>query len=59
MPAAQGNRELVADLAAQGPQLGKANVMGIRGRASADQAWLGGYKSEMLLVANATRLREG
>ena len=57
--AAQRNGELIADLAAKGAVLGKAQVMGITGRAVADQARLLGHEPNVLLVANAARLGMG
>ena len=40
MVAAEGYGELIADFQAQGPGLGKAQMMRIRWLAPADQAWL-------------------
>ena len=56
MSAAQRNRELVTDLAAERPVLGKAQVMGIAGLTSADQAGCLGDKPHMIAIANAARL---
>src|SRR5262249_33094868 len=51
MQSANRNRELVAHFAANGAQLGKAEVMCVARPAAADQARSRGDKSEMLLVA--------
>ena len=50
MAAAQGHGELVADFKAQGPGLGKAQMMRIARLASANEAGLGGDVSQMGLV---------
>jgi hypothetical protein len=55
---AQRDRKLVARLTAQRSALRKAQVMGIRGSASANQAGLLGHISNMLTVTNPTRLRQ-
>ncbi len=56
--AAQRNGELVTRLAAKRPRLRNTQVMGIGRLAAADQARLVGDKSQMVLVADAPRLRE-
>ena len=45
------NGKLIADLASQGPRLGKAQMVGVCGRSTADQAWLPGHELAMVLVA--------
>ena len=45
------NRELVADLAAEGPRLGKTQMVGIGRRSAAHQAGLGGNELAVILVA--------
>ena len=51
---AEGHSELVTDFAAQCRRLGKAQVMGIGGTPTADQAGLPGNRSDVVAVANAT-----
>ena len=58
MSAAQRDRELIADLAAEGAGLRKANMMGIAGLAPAHEARLQAYEVPMLLVAIAPWLTE-
>jgi hypothetical protein len=56
--AAKGNRELVADPAAQGARLGKSQVMGVRRPASAQDARLRGYELQMRSIAVAARFAQ-
>ena len=49
---AERNSELVADLAAQRPALGKAQVMGIAGLPATNQAGLLGDMPEVAAIAN-------
>src|SRR5215831_10971186 len=51
MPAAERNRELIADLAAERTGLGKSEVVGVRGLAATDEARLLGDIAQMLPVA--------
>jgi hypothetical protein len=51
MDAADRDRVLVADFAAQRPGLGEADMMRLGGGATADDAWLGGDESAVLLIA--------
>ena len=57
--AAERDGELVADLATERLRLAKAEVMRVSRLAAADQAGLGGNKSQMSLVAKAFWLSEG
>ena len=64
--AADGDRVLIADLAAKRARLRKANVVRFGGRAAADDAGLRGDESVVLVVAqtiglgrNATALDNG
>jgi hypothetical protein len=59
MAAAQRHGELVADLEAETPGLGKAHMMGIARLPATDQAGLPGDKAEVGLVAVAAQLGEG
>ena len=59
MATAERHGELVADLAAERPALGKAQVMGVAGFAAADQAGLLGHKAHVVAIADAPRLRMG
>lgn len=59
MTAAQRHGELIADLAAERPALGKAQVMGVAGFTSADQTSLLRHKAHMLTIADAPRLGMG
>jgi hypothetical protein len=59
MPSAQWNCELIADLATECSALCEAQVMRIRGLATANQASLFGHMSDMLAVANPAWLRQG
>ena len=45
--------EAVADPPAHRPVLGKLDVVGIRGGATADEAWLSGHKPQMVAIALA------
>ncbi len=58
MAAAQGYREVIADLAAECAALCKAQVVGIRRLPAAYQAWLLRHVSNMLPITNPARLRE-
>ena len=53
MRGAEGHNPLVADLAAEGPGLGKAQVMGMARAAAADETGLPGHIAQMLFVSNA------
>jgi hypothetical protein len=55
---AEGHNELVTDFAAQCRGLGKAQVMGIGGTPTADQAGLPGNRSDVIPIANATWCRQ-
>src|SRR6516165_4417605 len=55
MPAAEWDRELVADLAAERARLGKSEVVGVRGLATAKETRLLGDKAQVLPVAIAPR----
>ena len=55
MPATEGDRELIADLAAERTGLGKSEMVGIRGLAAADETRLLGDIAQMLPVAIAPR----
>jgi hypothetical protein len=57
--AAERDGELVADLATERLRLAKAQVMRVSWLAAADQAGLGGNKSQMSLVAETFWLAEG
>ena len=59
MAPAQWHGELVADLEAETPRLGKAHMVGIAGLPGADQAGLFGDKPEVGLVAVAAQFRKG
>ena len=50
------NGEFVADLAAKGPKLGKAQMVSICGRAAAYHTRLAGYEFAMVLVAQTNGL---
>ncbi len=56
--AAQWNGELIADLAAERPALGEAQMMGIAGLAAANQARLLGHISDVITITNPARLRQ-
>jgi hypothetical protein len=53
--AAERNRELVADAAAQRAWLGESQMMGVRRPPSAQETWLRRYELEMLTIAVAAR----
>ncbi|MGC1777874.1 MAG: hypothetical protein WBB34_07990, partial [Xanthobacteraceae bacterium] len=53
MSAAEWDRELVADLAAERPALGKAEMMGIAGLATAEKAGLLGDEANVVAIADA------
>lgn len=53
MDGAQGHRELVADLEAQAPLLGIADMVRMRGGTPADDTWLTPNKPQVLLEADA------
>ena len=57
MAAAQRHGELIAHLAAECAVLREAQMMGIEGLTAANQAWLLGHELDVVLVANAARLR--
>ena len=59
MTATERHCELVADLAAERPVLGEAQMMRICRPATANQAWLLGYKPDVPAVANPARLGMG
>ena len=56
--ATQRHRELVADLATERTRLREAQMVWIGGPATADQARLFNYMSDMIAVTNATRFGE-
>ena len=55
MPAAEGDRKLIADLAGERARLGKSEVVGIRRLAAAHETRLLGDIAKVLPVAVATR----
>ena len=57
MAAAEGNRELVADLEAEPAGLRETQMVGVAGLASADEAALLGHEPQMGLVPQALCLR--
>ena len=59
MAAAERHRELIADLTAERPRLHEAQMMGVAGRAAADQAGLRSHEPQVLLVAVAARFGDG
>ena len=59
MSAAKRHGELVADLAAKRPALGKAQVMGVGRFAATDQTSLLCHKAHMVAIADAPRLGMG
>ena len=59
MGAAQGNRELVADPAAQGPWLHESEVMGVARFPPAKQARLRCHECQVGTIAIAARLAQG
>ena len=58
VPSTQGDGELIADLAAERPALREAQVMGICGLATANQARLFGHMSDVVAVSHPARLRQ-
>jgi hypothetical protein len=54
---AERHSEFIAHLSAKRPVLGKAQMMWIGGRPSANQTWLFGDEPYMLAIANAARFR--
>ena len=56
MATAERHGELVADLAAERPALGKAQVMGVGRFTAADQTSLLRHKAHMVAIADAPRL---
>ena len=58
VPSTQGDGELIADLAPERPALREAQVMGIRGLATANQTGLLGHMSDVVAVSNPARLRQ-
>ena len=56
--ATQRHGELVTDLFAERAALGEAEVMGIAGDSSANEAWLLGHVSEVVPITDSARLRE-
>ena len=59
MPVAQGHGELVRDFEAERAALGKANVVGLRRPATANEAGLVGDEGKASLVADALFLGKG
>ena len=57
MSPAQGDGELIADLAPECSRLGKAEVMGIHGSSTADQTGIPGDRLDVLPIANPARFR--
>jgi hypothetical protein len=57
MSAAQRDGELVAHLAAERAGLGKSQMVGVRGLSAANQARVRGDRSDVVPVADPTRLR--
>src|SRR5262245_24416609 len=55
MPAAEGDRELIADLAAERTGLRKSEVVGVRGLAAAEETRLLGDIAKVLPVTIAPR----
>ena len=53
MDAAEGDGELIADLATERPLLGKPDVMGISGRLLTNQTWLPSHELKMDFAALA------
>jgi hypothetical protein len=58
MPATEWDRELIADLAAEGTWLGESEMVRVRVLATAHEARLLGDIAQMLPVAIATRSRD-
>jgi hypothetical protein len=59
MPAAEGDRELIADLAAQRPRLRKLQVVGVDRYPTADQARELSNRFDMLAIADPPWRRQG
>jgi len=59
VPAAEWNRELIADLAAECSTLRKAKVVGVRRPAATNQARLLGHESNVISVTHPARFRHG
>ena len=59
MTTTERHGELVTDLAAERPVLGKAQVMGVARFTTADQTSLLRHKAHMVAIADAPRLRMG
>jgi hypothetical protein len=57
MPPAKRHGELVAGFSTKRPALGKAQVVGVTGSSSADQAGLLGDEADVVAVADAAGLR--
>jgi hypothetical protein len=55
----QWNGELVADLAPKCPALRESEMMGVCRQAAANETRMPGNEFDMMLVANAPRLRPG
>ena len=58
MTTAERNRELIADLPAEGRRLCKTEMMRISGTPAANQAWLLGDRFHMLPVTNPAGQRQ-
>jgi hypothetical protein len=56
---AQGDGELVAHLAAEGPILGKSEMVGVGGLATANQARLLRDGFDVVPITNPSQLRQG
>src|SRR5580704_17628126 len=56
MSSTQWHGELIADLAAESPGLGEAQMMRVSGAATADKTRLLGNMADMLSIADTTRL---
>ena len=56
MATAQGDSELIADLAAERPALGETHVVGVAGLAATEETRLLRHKAHMLPIADAPRL---
>lgn len=55
----QWNGVLIADLAPEGPTLGKSEVVGICGSATANETRVLGNRFDVIAVTNSARLRQG
>jgi hypothetical protein len=55
VPSTQRDSELIADLAAESPRLGEAQMMRVSGAATADKTRLLGDVANMLAIADPTR----